>query len=81
MFLSVFRAQANHRDHPGPSVSMTQRHEGNEPESSGQKMSTPLVEESTFPELCNGFMGQMDRQRDVLVQMKRKYEVISMLVL
>ena len=79
MFLSVFRAWANHRDHPGPSVVITQCHEGDEPESSGQKMLTPLVEESIFLELYNGLMGQMDHQRDILVQMKRKYEVISVL--
>ena len=42
----------------GPYEPVTKRHEGDELESSGQKMSTPLVEELTFPELYNGLMGK-----------------------
>lgn len=81
MFSSVFRVQTIQKDLPGPSKLVTKWREGDEPESGGQGISTPLVEESTFPELYNGLMGHMDCQRDVLVQMKRKYEVISIRVL
>ena len=68
------RAHAIQTDFLGPSEPATESHGL---DTSNQGISTPLMGELYFSELYNGMMNQMDRQRDVLVQMKRKYVVIS----
>ena len=57
----------------GPSVPVTHSFEEGRLEHS--QKSTSLEEESAFSELYDNLVGHMDRQRDVLGLMKRKYEV------
>lgn len=55
-FYLFFRVQANRQDLPGLSVPITRHLEEDEPESS-QRVSTPLVEESAFPEVYNNLIS------------------------
>ena len=60
-FLPIFRASADHQDLPGPLAPIACSFEKDKPESS-QRISTPLEEESAFPELYSALMSQMDHQ-------------------